>query len=89
MAKKYVLDKRQPHLAKAQLPRHWFIHKEALVKQLVDNWKLVWPEDLVSGCWNILVLDKISKIDIRLMLSECDRTLDFLSSLTECFSCPF
>ena len=52
------------------MPRHWFIHEEALVKQLVDNWKLVWPEDLVSGCWDILVLHKIQKINKRLMLSN-------------------
>ena len=59
------------------MPRHWFIHKEALVKQLVDNWKLVWPEDLVSGCWDILVLHIIPKINKRLMFSECGKTLDF------------
>ena len=64
------LKKYEPHLTKAQVPRHWFIHEEALVKQLVDNWKLVWPEDLVSGCWDILVLHIIPKIDKRLMLSN-------------------
>ena len=71
------MNKYEPHLTKAQVPRHWFIHEETLVKQLVNNWKLVWPEDLVSGCWDILVLHKIPKINKRLMFSECRRTLDF------------
>ena len=44
------LKKYEPHLTKAQVPCHWFIHEEALVQQLVDNWELVWPDDLISGC---------------------------------------